>query len=375
MSLLIFLLAIIINPASLILYVVALGTLGIGFLLARRHYTKTGRLYSRIGFAFRILGIQQLIFLILFISFLVMSHGYGLFAASIIVFANTFVAIQLFLLALALFTPIKKRILLQTPVPTPTTSGKLSQALLIVFILLGVGIPAGLYITLGGGEIGNEFVTAYAETVGAVGLVEKMPYEFQRSAAFKVIATNKQDTSICDKIEDESTRFECYTQADSDYKTYTDTCTLYTKAGETVYADYDQSNCIMDKIYQKLPSVQPADTINCTNLIQNAQVNKNVLYLTRMCAQLSLIQLARVKNDPKICNQILSQGPATKYDYLALKQAACLVHFHGSPEWQLGCDQYKDNEYYGINYDMLASCSTEAVEPPDHDAAEKYWFN
>ena len=347
------------------------------FLLSKRKYAKTGKLDTWFLFTLRVLCFHQICFLILFVAFLVLTGGYGLFGAPIIVFANTVVGVILFIVSAKLYKSYVKKILAVVPRPVTTVAirNNSNRLLTILLSLFAIGIPLTLFALLNGATIANEFITVFAESTGNTWLVKKLPYEFEREASYKNIARNRQDITVCDNIETEIYRFECYTEADPEYTKYTDSCLLYTKMGDTEFADYDQTRCLMNKIYSALPSTKTSDAINCTNLVKDASGNTQLDYIMAQCAQLSLIQKARIKNDPEICNQILLQTPASEYDDVALKQAACLVHFHGSTQWKAGCNEYKDNEYFGINYDMLASCSSDTITPPDPDATKQYWFN
>ena len=325
----------------------------IGRNIFRKNYQRSGRLSSRTSLILSTLGIIQIGVVLLAILFQLIYKV--LFAVAILLAALDMIVI-IFTIIFILFTysSLCRNLTKNNFVPISDHAHR--NYLQIILILFGIVIMCFIFSVFGGKQVLIELITKSAVVVGNETVVRMIPYsyEWQRHDAYRDMAEKHADASICDNFDD--------------FKSV-EGCKL------------NVGRIKLEKFYkEKIISTKKEDVINCVEI--KSEFSKNSIepgvFDEVACNQLSLLQEAITKNDPLICDEILSPFgyPDVDLEDNSLhvnameKHAACVVHFTGSPSWQQGCEKL----HFGMGrYSHLAKC-TDPSNKTVPMSAPYFWF-
>ncbi len=276
-----------------ILILLAAGSF-LGWRSFRKKYIGTSQFESRWHFAFRVLGISQIVVFLLLVAFLVGTFGFGLFIAPIIVFANVLAAIVIFIFSALIYPRAIKwateTAKVQQREPISSLFGNFSA---FAYAIAGVLIPTILFIGLNGMELPREFFAEFILATGNVSLVKMYPDEYKQQNLYAKIAAKKQDPSICDNLVPPLLKSNCYQVADPEFPQYLKTCDLYMKQGDAEQADYIQQNCLINKMYTEKKSSVSGDALNCDLLQMKYANNRRMGYILEECQRIKAFKPAQ----------------------------------------------------------------------------------
>ncbi len=337
----------------------------------RKNYQRSGRLGSRAYLILSTLGIIQIGVVLLAILFQLI---YKVLYAAVTLLVTLDIIVIIFTIIFILFTysSLSRKITENNFVPLSAPAhGNFSKYLQITLIFFGIIVMFFIFSVFGGKQVLIDLITKSAVVVGNETVVRMIPYsyEWQRHDAYRDMSEKHADTSICDNFDDIKSVEGC---------------------------KLNVGRIKLEKFYQeKISSTKKEDFINCSELrefstgpyqsdildelreFSTSSYQANIFDETT-CNQLSLIQESITKNDPLICDEILSPFgyPDVELEDNSLhnnameKHAACVVHFIGSPSWQQGCEKL----HFGMGrYSHLAKC-TDPSNKTVPMSAPYFWF-
>lgn len=337
---------------AIIFIFITLFSISVGYRIFKKNYQKYGQIGSRSFLVLITLGTSQIGFVLLAII---------LSLVSIIDFAwvvlDAYAAIFIVIFLSITFNLFKRHLLRSSSnysVPTlivKTYSTPFYQKIIIFFGLVTT-IPAVVAYYMF-----SDISTQLAIKIGNTTMIEMNPYldRSYKDRSYIDMAKAHNDITICDNIKNSNIVKICR------------------ESVETL---------VLERIYkEKIISTKKEDVINCVEI--KSEFSKNSIepnvFDEVVCEQLSLLQEAVTKNDPLICDEILSPfgyPDVSLEDHNDLhvnateKHASCIVHFIDSPSWQQGCE--KLYAFSMFRYNNLAMC-----DPYNKIVSERtpyFWF-
>ena len=312
---------------------------GLGYQIARRRPPVT-----RFVFAVNTLLILQVSFLLVLVgAYLLVTISNGSLVSLVVgiifeglLFLNPIVVIMTFIVSFLYYS----RLIKQGIVPVNVGTGTLSKVVTIIKIVMALGIMLFFSFQTWIMPLAKEVVNTYAVWTNNADLIISKPNRsYETKDEYTKIAKETNDLTVCDKINSVFEKNECYENADPEYPTFLEKCTLYLKHGDLPFANSSQSKCILDTYIWG--SFKNDTDIECSFVEKNFRSNTHLQYIREQCVSFNRIQEIIVSGQPERCLGYLKQ-PITKETGLLFSEpyAACVRNFVGSNEWKNLCQSY-----------------------------------